>query len=138
MSFAAAKPAVIIGLRLRHLHWIAGEEQGVFRAPNGASVHKSAVPPVMLAGCRVEEIALQKSYPERAFNGAAGVRRGQGSRLEERGIIERLDHGVDHVGGAVVFTLFQKFPHLAIFLSTRIVIVGVNNAAASQEHGYPF
>src|SRR5260370_10282407 len=32
MSFAAAKPAVIIGLRLRHLHWIAGDEQGVFRA----------------------------------------------------------------------------------------------------------
>jgi class 3 adenylate cyclase len=33
--------------------------------------------------------------------------------LEERGIVERLDHGVDHVGGAMVLALFQQFPHLA-------------------------
>src|SRR6266851_10372460 len=50
MSFAAAKPAVIIGLRLRHLHWIAGDEQGVFHVPNGASAHKSVVPPVCERG----------------------------------------------------------------------------------------
>src|SRR3954463_8539767 len=35
------------------------------------------------------------------------------SRLEKRGIVERLDHGVDHVGGAVVLARFQQFPHLA-------------------------
>ena len=34
-------------------------------------------------------------------------------RLEERGIVERLDHGVHHVGGAMVFALFQQLPHLA-------------------------
>jgi hypothetical protein len=34
-------------------------------------------------------------------------------RLEKRGIVERLDHGVDHVGGGMVFALFQEFPHLA-------------------------
>src|ERR1700754_4026638 len=35
------------------------------------------------------------------------------SRLEERRIVERLDHGVDHVGGAVVLAFFQQLPHLA-------------------------
>src|SRR3954470_8685847 len=35
------------------------------------------------------------------------------SWLEERGIVERLDHGVDHVGGAVVLAILQEFPHLA-------------------------
>src|SRR5216683_7040824 len=67
----------------------------------------------MPAGRRAEEFALQKSYPESAFGGGAIVRRARGSRLEKRGIVERLDHGVDHVGGAVVFALFQKLPHLA-------------------------
>ena len=34
-------------------------------------------------------------------------------RLEECGIVERLDHGVDHVGGGVILALFQQLPHLA-------------------------
>jgi hypothetical protein len=33
-------------------------------------------------------------------------------RLEERGIVERLDHGVDHVGGAVVFARRPAVPEL--------------------------
>ena len=33
--------------------------------------------------------------------------------LEECGIVERLDHGVDHVGGAVVLARLQQLPHLA-------------------------
>jgi CheY-like chemotaxis protein len=44
---------------------------------------------------------------------AKGVARENSSRFEERGIVERLDHGVDHVGGAVVLALFEQFPHLA-------------------------
>jgi len=35
------------------------------------------------------------------------------SGLEKRGIVERLDHRIHHVGGAVVLALLQKLPHLA-------------------------
>src|SRR5882757_6916129 len=35
------------------------------------------------------------------------------SWLEKRRIVERLDHDIDHVGGAVVFARFQQLPHLA-------------------------
>jgi hypothetical protein len=38
---------------------------------------------------------------------------GSSSRLEKRGIVERLDHGVDHIGGGMILALFQKLPHLA-------------------------
>src|SRR3982074_3477869 len=40
-------------------------------------------------------------------------RRRASSRLEKRGIVERLDHGVHHVGGAVILPFLQQLPHLA-------------------------
>src|SRR5882757_10403269 len=57
----------------------------------------------------------------------------ENSRLEKCGVVERLDHGVHHVGGAVILALFQQFPHLAQIGAQRRLQRGIAFDQGSRD-----